>query len=191
MGKVKSMSHGKNLYCPVEKAGMLDNTLRKWLQNPHSILQPYITEGMTVLDIGCGPGFFTLELAQLVGKCGQVIAADFQEGMLQIVRGKIAGTALEERITLHQCAANKIGVSTKVDFMLAFYMVHEIPDQAVFFTEIAAMLKPNGRVLIVEPAFHVSNTAFAAMMNKARDAGFISAEKPKVLLSRAVVLKKG
>ena len=44
---------------------------------------------MTALDVGCGPGFFTLDMARLVGESGQVIAADLQEGMLQIVRDKI------------------------------------------------------------------------------------------------------
>jgi hypothetical protein len=35
--------------CPVEKAGILDSRLRRWLQNPRKIVSPYIQEGMTVL----------------------------------------------------------------------------------------------------------------------------------------------
>ncbi len=104
--------------CPVERAGGLDNGIRRWLQNPQKILRPYITEGMTVLDVGCGPGFLSLDMAHRVGKSGRVIASDLQEGMLQKVKEKIKGTELEERIVLHKCGENKIGVSEPVDFVL-------------------------------------------------------------------------
>jgi ubiquinone/menaquinone biosynthesis C-methylase UbiE len=176
--------------CPVERAGSLDNRIRRWLQNPRKILGPYIKEGMTVLDVGCGPGFFSIELAQMVGKSGRVIASDLQEGMLQKLREKIRGTELEERITMHKCEKNKLGLSEGVDFVLAFYMVHEIPDQEGFFSGIKAILEPNGQVFIVEPPFHVSKTAFEETIKKAHDTGFIIVERPKVLFSKAVIFKK-
>jgi hypothetical protein len=65
------MGVGKNRVCPVERAGSLDNRFRRLLQNPRKILGPYIEEGMTVLDLGCGPGFFSIEIAQMVGKSGR------------------------------------------------------------------------------------------------------------------------
>ncbi len=185
------MSDRNNRVCPVERAGSLDNRIRRWLQNPQKILRPYIEEGMTVLDLGCGPGFFSIDMAQMVGKSGRVIASDLQEGMLQKLRGKIHGTEFEDRITLHKCEENKIGVSENVDFVLAFYMVHEVPNQEEFFNEIKTILKPNGQVFIVEPPFHVSKTAFEETIRKARDAGFTDVERPKVLFSKAVILKKG
>src|SRR4030065_2259766 len=122
------MNDGKNRVCPVERAGSLDNRIRRWIQDPRKILRPYIGEGMTVLDLGCGPGFFSVDIAQMVGQSGRVIASDLQEGMLRKLRDKIQGTELEERITLHKCEENKIGLSENVDFILAFYMVHEIPN---------------------------------------------------------------
>ena len=154
------MSDRNNRVCPVEKAGSLDNRIRRWLQNPLKILRPYIEEGMTVLDLGCGPGFFSIDMAQMVGNSGRVIASDLQEGMLQKLRVKIHGTELENRITLHKCEEHKIAVSENPDFVLAFYVVHEIPNQEGFFNEIETILKPNRQVLIVEPPFHVSKTAF-------------------------------
>lgn len=184
------MNRGKNRVCPVERAGSLDNRIRRWLQDPQKILAPYIEEGMTVLDLGCGPGFFSIDMAQMVGKSGRVIASDLQEGMLQKLRDKILGTELEERITLYKCEEDKIGVSDNVDFVLAFYMVHEVPDQEDFFKEIGSILKPNGQVLIVEPPFHVSKTEFEKTVEKARCAGFTPVERPKVFLSKAVVMKK-
>lgn len=185
------MSDGKKRVCPVNRAGSLDNKIRRWLQNPRKILRQYIEDGMTVLDIGCGPGFFSIDMAEMVGKSGRVIASDLQEGMLQIIRDKIKGTEFEQRITLHKCEKNKIGVSEHVDFVLLFYMVHEVPDQEALFNEIGTILKPNGQVLIVEPPFHVSKSAFEETVRKARDIGFKDFEGPKVLFSKTVILKKG
>lgn len=185
------MNDRNNRVCPVERAGGLDNKFRRWLQNPRKILRPYIGKGMTVLDIGCGPGFFSIDMAQLVGKSGRVIASDLQEGMLQKLRDKIQGTELEERFALHKCEENKIGVSENVDFILVFYMFHEVPNQKEFLNEIGSILKPNGQVLIVEPPFHVSKSAFEEIIRKARNAGFTLVERPKVLFSKAAVLKKG
>ena len=177
--------------CPVERAGSLDNIIRRWLQNPQKILRPYIEEGMTVLDVGCGPGFFSIEMAKMVGKSGRVIASDLQEGMLQKVKAKIKGTEFEERITLHRCEENKIGISAHVDFVLLFYMVHEVPNKKEFFNEIATILRPNGQVLIVEPPFHVSKSAFEETVRKARDVGFRAVEGPAMLFNKTVILKKG
>ena len=177
--------------CPVELAGGLDNRIRRWLQNPRRILGAYVKEGMTVLDVGCGPGFFSVELAGMVGKTGRVIAADLQEGMLGKLKEKIRGTEIAERIHLHKCAADKIGVAEGVDFVLSFYMVHEVPNQEEFFKEIYSILKPNGQYLVVEPKlFHVSKKSFAETVTKAEVAGFKPVAHPRVLLSRSIVFKK-
>ncbi|MDD5774075.1 MAG: methyltransferase domain-containing protein, partial [bacterium] len=96
------MNNEKNPVFPAERSGTLDNKLRRWMQDPKKILSPYVKEGMTVLDIGCGPGFFSIDIARMVGKSGRVIASDLQEEMLQKLRDKIQGTELEERITLHK-----------------------------------------------------------------------------------------
>ena len=185
------MNHEKNRVCPVNRAGSLDNRFRRLLQDPQKILRPYIQEGMTVLDVGCGPGFFSVDMARMAGKSGRVIASDLQAGMLQKLREKIHGTELEERIVLHKCEKNKLGLSEVVDFVLAFYVIHEIPNQEDFFNEIKSILKPNGQVLIVEPPFHASRKAFEEMIRKARDAGFIIVKKPKMFLNKAVILQKG
>ncbi len=179
-----------NRICPVEKAGSLDTRIRRWLQNPKKILIPYIEEGMTVLDFGCGPGFFSVDVAQMVGESGRVIAADLQEGMLHKLRDKIKGTELENRITLHKCEEDKIGISENVDFILAFYIIHEVINKDKLFAEIETILKPNGQVLIVEPPFHVSKNAFEETIRKAKGAGLTEVKRPKVLFNKAVVLKK-
>ena len=185
------MSDRNNRVCPVERAGSLDNRIRRWLQNPQKILGAYIEEGMTVLDVGCGPGFFSTDMAQMVGESGRVIAADLQEGMLEKLRDKIKGTELEGRITLHKCEGDKTGVCENVDFVLLFYVVHEVPNKEEFFNEIVNILKPNGQIFIIEPPFHVSKVAFEEAVRKAREAGLTEVERPKVFLSKTAILKKG
>lgn len=181
----------KKRVCPVELAGGLDNKIRRFFHNPQKILGQYIKDGMTILDLGCGPGFFSVEIAKMIGKSGKVIAADLQEGMLQKLRNKIQGTKIEKRIKLHKCEENKIGIKDKVDFVLAFYMLHEVPSQDNLLREIQSILNSDGMVFIVEPKFHVSKKAFEDMMNNIKDIGFEIIEKPKVFLSRAIILKNG
>ena len=176
--------------CPVERAGSLDLKIRRWVQNPQKILKHYIQEGMHVLELGCGPGFFTIDIAQMVGNLGKVIAADLQKGMLQKVRDKIKGTEFKKRIILHNCDENKIGISKDVDFVLLFYMVHEVRDKESLFYEIESILKPNGKILIAEPLFHVSKKAFEDTIKKVSEAGFTLLGKPKIFLSKTAVFKK-
>jgi len=70
-------------------------------------------------------------------------------------------------------------------------VVHEVPNKEALFGEIAAILKPQGQVLLVEPPFHVSKTAFEETIKKAGDAGLTVIAKPKMFPNKAVVLKKG
>jgi ubiquinone/menaquinone biosynthesis C-methylase UbiE len=177
----------KNI-CPVEKAGGLDNSVRRLLQNPRKIVSPYVQSGMTILDLGCGPGFFSIEIAKILGNTGKVIAADLQDGMLEKVRAKIKGTELEQRIELHKCQEESIGVTEKVDFILAFYMIHEVPDQDSLFRELKAILKPDGKIFVIEPKFHVSQEAFEAMIHRLKNIGLKIIDRPKVFFSRTIVL---
>lgn len=185
------MSKEKNQrVCTVENAGGLDNSIRRFLQNPKKILSSYIHRDMIVLDLGCGPGFFSLEIAKLLSGTGKIIAADLQEGMLEKVRQKIIGTELEKLFLLHKCDKNNIGVTEKVDFVLCFYVIHEVPDQNKLFAELKSILKPNGKILIIEPKIHVPKSDFINMCDKLNILGFEIIERPKVFFSRSILIKK-
>lgn len=184
------MENERNRVCPVELAHSLDSKIRKWLQNPRKILAPFIKEGMTVLDIGCGPGFFSIEMAAMVGPTGKLISADLQEGMLHKLREKIKGTELEGRITCVQCDKDKTNVSDPVDFILAFYMVHEVPDKDSFFKQLKSILRDKGLFLLVEPKlFHVSREDFDRTTTLAERNGFRIEPGPNLPLSWSAVLK--
>jgi ubiquinone/menaquinone biosynthesis C-methylase UbiE len=167
--------------CSWKIAFALDNPIRRIIHNPQKIMGEYIEPGQTVLDLGCGPGTFSIAMAKMVGESGKVIAVDVQEEMLQIVRKKAAQQGLESRIVTHKSGPDRIGLSEKVDFALAFYMVHEVPNAKAFLKEISSMLKPKGKLLVVEPMFHVSATAFGRTIDIARQAGLIRFSRSKLL----------
>ncbi len=174
--------------CSWKHAFALDNPIRRLIHNPQKILGVYIEAGQTVLDVGCGPGTFSLAMAKMVGESGKVIAVDVQEEMLQIVREKAARQGLESRIVTHKSYPDLIGISEKIDFALAFYMVHEVPSAETFLKEIASVLKPKGKLLIVEPKIHVSATAFEKTIEVARQAGLRPVSEPKIRISRCKLL---
>ncbi|MBU0475439.1 MAG: class I SAM-dependent methyltransferase [Bacteroidetes bacterium] len=184
------MKDERTRICPVELANSLDSKIRRWLQNPKKILNPYVKEGMKVLDVGCGPGFFSIELAKMVGKSGKVFSVDLQEGMLQKISNKIKGTPLEGIINLIKCEQDKIIVPEKVDFILAFYMVHEVPNKEILFETLKNTLNEKGEFLIVEPKFfHVSQKEFDLTIEKAKAVGFKVTKGPKLPFSFSTILK--
>ncbi len=147
---------------------------------------------MVALDVGCGPGFFSIELARLVGPRGRVIAADLQQGMLDKLAARIKRTDLSARIGLVKCDSSNLNIEEAVDFILTFYMVHEVPDQAAFFRRLFHLLRETGKVLLVEPKmFHVSRAQFRETIRQAETVGFISTPGPKLRMSWSAVLIKG
>jgi ubiquinone/menaquinone biosynthesis C-methylase UbiE len=132
---------------------------------------------------------FSIATVIMVGKAGKFIAADVQEEMLQILRKKASQEELESRILTHKSDSDRIGISEKVDFALAFYMIHEVPNTDAFFREIVSLLKPKGKLLIVEPKFHVSASAFKKTLEAAQQAGLNPISEPKIRFSRSMLFQ--
>ncbi len=183
------MENADRRVCSVEHAGALDTNLRKLVHNPKRILWPYLGTGMTALDMGCGPGFFTLEMAKIVGKTGKVIAADIQEGMLDKLRKKISGSGFEGMICPYKCPDDRIGLNEKVDFVLMFWMLHESADPAGLIKEVKSILNKYGRILLCEPFFHVSKKDFRKSLDMFKNSGFLFVDEPKVFLCRSALLE--
>jgi len=173
--------------CSPRLAFLLDNWIRRRFQQPKKILEGYIREGDTVIDMGCGPGFFSLEMAKKVGDSGKLIAIDLQDEMLSKVMKKAIKHGLEKRIDVHRCRPDSIGLNRKADFMLAFYMVHETPDPGRFFKESRGLLKGKGRLLVVEPRFHVKSALFQTLVSMGETAGLKAIDFPKRKGGRAVL----
>ncbi|MCG6963982.1 MAG: class I SAM-dependent methyltransferase [Acidobacteria bacterium] len=177
--------------CPWWLGYWLVNPLRRLLENPREILQSFVREGMTVLEPGCGMGFFTLDLARLVGPSGLVVAVDLQERMLAGLRRRAARAGLLQRIDIRKAGPEGLCIGdleNRVDLACLLHMVHEVPDQAAFFAEISAALRPGGRLLIVEPKGHVSQPAFEDSLAMAAQQGLIAVDAPALRSGRAAVL---
>jgi ubiquinone/menaquinone biosynthesis C-methylase UbiE len=168
-----------------------DNPLRRLLHDPQTLLGPYVTEGMTVADIGCGIGHFSIGMAPLVGESGSVIAADLQQRMLDTVGRRARRAGVADRIRLHRCEPDRIGLDRPIDFALLCWVVHETPDQQKLFEELLSMLKPAGKCLIAEPKVHIPHRRFEETVQVAAAAGFNILDRPKVRLSHAALLGKG
>jgi ubiquinone/menaquinone biosynthesis C-methylase UbiE len=162
----EEMSHR---VCPWWLGYWLTCPLRRFWQNPGPILAPYLHEGMTVLEPGPGMGYFTLELARLVGPPGRAIAVDVQPKMINRLR-RAAKAGLLARVDARVAAAESMGITdlqASVDFTLAFAVVHELPDVGRFFVEIARASKAGATLLLAEPAGHVKATDFDAELQAA------------------------
>lgn len=187
----KVAASGVGRVCPHQIAFTPDNWIRRLFQNSAKLLAEYIREGDTVVDMRCGPWFFSIDMAKMVGEGGNVIAGDLQAGMLNCVKEKALRHGVADRMTYHQCRADGIGLECAADFMLAFYMVHETPDPRSFFEEIETMLKAGGKLLVVEPKMHVSQTSFDAMVEDATNAGLRIVDYPTGKGGRTVLLAEG
>ncbi|MBT8507952.1 hypothetical protein AZH53_05955 [Methanomicrobiaceae archaeon CYW5] len=177
--------------CPARLARWLDNPLRSLLHPPKRIVGPYIRPGDTALDIGCASGFFTRAMARMVGTSGKVIAVDIQEEMLEILRIKAAKEDLAPRIQCRQAGEGTLNLDpeTPVDFALAFYVMHELPDISGALGEIARVIKPGGYLLLAEPTMHVSEEAFSDTILAAEKRGFEFVKEPRILWARAVLME--
>ena len=176
------------MVCPWWLCYSFDNPLRRLFHDPERLLGPYVKAGMTVVDIGCGMGYFTIGLARQTGPEGKVIAVDLQQQMLEALGRRSRRAGVADRIVLHRCSKKSLGVEDSADFVFAFLMAHEVPDKSRFFGEILALLKPRGRLLLVEPKVHVTLRSLERTVAVCRETGFHVLEEPRVALSRAFLL---
>jgi ubiquinone/menaquinone biosynthesis C-methylase UbiE len=183
----------KHRVCPWWLGYWLLNPFRRMGQNPREILALHVREGMTVLEPGPGMGFFTVELARLVGPGGRVVAVDVQPKMIDKLKQRLAKAGVAGRVDARVAPAESMGVGDlhgTVDFVLAFAIVHEFPAQEKFFAEVAAASKPGAMILLAEPKGHVKAAAFDAELEAAAKAGFTVAERPVIRRSLTALLKK-
>jgi SAM-dependent methyltransferase len=179
--------------CPWWVGYLLVSPVRRWLEKPEQVLGARVGSGATALDVGCAMGYFSLPLAELVGAGGRVICVDLQERMIRSLRRRAARAGLSDRIEARVCGASSLGIADlegQVDFALAFYVVHEVPDAERFLAEIGSALAPGGRLLIAEPKGHVSAEALEETVAAARKAGLSVIERPPIRRSRAVLLER-
>ncbi len=169
--------------CPWWVGFALASPLRRLFHDPGRILGDYVKPGMTVLDVGCAMGFFSLAMARMVGSSGRVVCVDLQAKMIKSLTRRATKAGLLERIDPRICSDRSLEIGDlagRVDFVLAFHVVHEVPDVARLMAEIHAVLKPGERFFVVEPKGHASADDYEATETAARLAGFAVVDHPKL-----------
>ena len=109
-----------------------------------------LSEGMTIADIGCGPGFFTIPAAKIVGEHGHTLAADIQGEMLSTVRSRALEHGLNN-VRIVKTNDREIPIAPgSCDYVLLAFTLHEIDHRASFLHRAARLLKPGGHMIVIE-----------------------------------------
>jgi len=180
--------------CPPWVGRLLLTPLRRLVENPNKIFAPFVNEGMVVLEPGCAMGYFTLPLARMVGSEGRVIAVDIQPEMLASLERRARKAGLVDRIEIREAGPEGLGIADlagTADFCTVVHVAHEVPDQNLFFSEISNTLKPGGKVLLMEPGWHVSKEEFDLSISAAAAAGLRTTESPHVRGDRKILFERG
>ena len=109
-----------------------------------------ITPGMTVADIGAGEGYYTIRLAERVGKEGRVLAEDIVPEVRDALAERVARDRLQSvSVRLGDPADPKLPVHS-FDRVLMVHMYHEIQQPYEFLWRMRPSLKPDGEVIVVD-----------------------------------------
>jgi ubiquinone/menaquinone biosynthesis C-methylase UbiE len=176
--------------CPWYCCFTFDNIFRKGFQNPYKILSGYLKAGDTVMDVGPGQGYFSIPMAKMVGENGRVIAIDIQKKMLDILERRAQKENVADRILFKLVSDTNYGINSEVDFALAFWMVHEVPDKKALLRSIYDSMKQGKHFLVAEPYLHVTNQKMEETVKTAQGVGFTLIDRPKIFFSRAALLRK-
>jgi len=131
----------------------LDNPFTKTNRAAVIIEHLAVTPGMTILDLGCGPGRLTIPLAKETSDKGQVVAVDIQAGMLERTRQKANAAGLANIEFLHVGAGDgKLG-QERFDRAVLVTVLGEIPDRETALKEVFDALKPGGVLSVTEIIF--------------------------------------
>jgi SAM-dependent methyltransferase len=143
------------LPCPVWLRWLveLDNPFTEANRSDVIIQHLNLQRGMTVLDIGCGPGRLTIPLAEQVGPQGAVVAIDLQAGMLRRAQERAQAADLSNiRFVQARVGEGKLEAGL-ADRALLVTVLGEIPDREAALREVFAALKPGGTLSVTETIF--------------------------------------
>lgn len=167
-------SRRRSLPCPVwlRWCVELDNPFTKTNRAAVIVDHLDLRPGMTVLDLGCGPGRLTVPAAQRVGRDGRVVAVDLQAGMLARAKEK-AHAANLSNVEFVQAGAGegKLGHG-RFDRALLVTVLGEIPDRTGALKEVFDALKPGGILSVTETLFDPHYQSRQTVMRLAGEVGF-------------------
>jgi ubiquinone/menaquinone biosynthesis C-methylase UbiE len=148
---------------------------------------------MTAVDVGAAMGFFSLPLARMVGDKGRVICVDVQKRMLSSLLKRAKRKRLEHVIECRPCTQEDLclsDLSGKADLALAVHVAHETAFPRRFLTQIREVLRPGGKLLLIEPRGHVPEPEFEATRALCREVGLNELQLTKLRRSTALLLER-
>ena len=109
-----------------------------------------LKRGMTVCDMGCGNGFHSLQIAEMVGEKGQVVGVDVQPEMLKLLRDRMEEKAIENVIPILGSFHNPRLPINSIDLILLVDVYHEFSHPEQMLEAMRKSLKPDGVIVLVE-----------------------------------------
>jgi ubiquinone/menaquinone biosynthesis C-methylase UbiE len=142
--------HSKIVYKFI--AWTLGNPLRRLTMNANKILTRMgVQGGQTILEIGCGPGFFTIPAARRVGAGGTIYALDLYPMMIETVEKKAGKHRLENVKTINSPASSTGLDDESIDLILCIDVLSDISDIGPTLQEMHRILKSDGILSVYEP----------------------------------------
>jgi len=136
---------------PAAQAQRLEDPARQeWLPSSEVVTAVAVQPGETVADIGAGTGYFAMPMAQITGAKGKVYAVDVQAEMLDWIRKKIEATGLGNIQLVHAEATATTLPDAACDLFFIANVWHELDDRAAVLREANRILKPSGRIAILD-----------------------------------------
>ncbi|MCG8652463.1 MAG: class I SAM-dependent methyltransferase [Pirellulales bacterium] len=109
-----------------------------------------LAEGMTICDLGCGNGYWTLPMAKKVSHTGRVLAVDIQAEMLDELRVRAARAKIENVEPIHGTIDDPKLPVGEIDLLLMVDVYHEFSHPESMLWNIRRSLKPSGVVALLE-----------------------------------------
>jgi ubiquinone/menaquinone biosynthesis C-methylase UbiE len=167
-------SRRRSLPCPVWLRWLveLDNPFAR--SNRAAVIVGHLglRAGMTVADVGCGPGRLTVPVARAIGERGRIVAMDIQPGMLKRARAKVAAVNLDNVEFLQAGAGEGRLGRNRFDRALLVTVLGEIPDRAAALAELFDALKAGGILSVTEIIFDPHFQPRGTVTRLAEAAGF-------------------
>jgi ubiquinone/menaquinone biosynthesis C-methylase UbiE len=124
----------------------MDNFVRRWISSPRKKIAKFASVGSVMADIGCGPGYFTIPMAELAGPTGKVYAADADPKSINVLKEKTSTHGLQNILEAYitSAADMKFIPGHSVDFVFANGVLCCMVDHDGAIAEIKRILKPSG-----------------------------------------------